>query len=180
MHAIGPVTLKGNAMRVVARAAALLCVVSLASPLVAQGIRLEGRWTLNRERTRLPNMPQITLEIRQTATGVDYRKTAKDPQNEWVTHMVVPADGRETTWTDWNGTRLKCSGVVRGGTFVLAYESRQMRGGKWVILRMEDMHTVSEDGRTLSIAHTEAWEGKRGRYPNPLVFDRALELAKGI
>ncbi len=164
-------------MRVVAGAAAFLCVVLLVSPLAAQGIRLQGRWTLNRERTQLPNMPPMTLEIRQTAGTVDYLKTVKDPRNEWVTHMVLPSDGRETTWTDWNGTRLKCSGVVREGTFVLAYESRQMRGGKWVILNMEDVHTVSEDGKTLSIAHTEAWGGKRGKFPNPLVFDRSAGLS---
>ncbi len=165
-------------MRTIARAAVCLCVLVLVSPPAAQGIRLEGRWRLNR--TLMPNMPQITLEIRQTASGVDYRKTVKDPQSEWVTHMVLPADGRETTWTDWNGTRLKCSGVVRDGTFVLAYESRQMRSGKWVILRMEDVHTVSGDGKTLSIAHTEAWEGKRGKSPNPLVFDRSKPPSESV
>ena len=161
-------------MKAVARAAVRLCVVlSLPSLLGAQGIRLEGRWTLNRERTQIPSMPQITLEIRQTASAVDYRKTVKDPQNEWVTHMVLPADGRETTWTDWNGTQLKCSGVVRDTTFVLAYESRQRRSGKWVILSMEEVHTVSKDGKTLSVAHTEAWEGRQGKFPNALVFDRS-------
>jgi len=166
-------------MRVIAGAAAFLCVVSLASPLAAQSIRLEGRWTLNRERTQLPNMPPMTLEIRQTAGTVDYLKTVKDPQNEWVTHMVLPADGRETTWTDWNRTKLKCSGIVRDGTFVLAYESRQQRSSKWVILSIEEVHTVSEDGKTLSIAHTEAWEGKRGKLPNPLVFDRSAGPSTG-
>ena len=160
-------------MRAAARAAACLSVLSLVSPLAAQAVRLEGRWTLNRDRTRMPGMPQVTLEIRQTESAVDYRKTVKDPQNESVTHMVLPADGRETTWTDWNGTRLKCSGVVREGTFVLTYESRQQRSGKWVVLSIEEVHTVSEDGKTLSIVHTEGWEGKRGKYPNPLVFDRS-------
>ncbi len=167
-------------MKAVARAVVCLCaVLSLSGLLSAQGIRLEGRWMLNNERTQLPNMPQITLEIHQTATGVDYRRTVKSPPNEFVSHMVLPSDGRETTWTDWNGTRLKCSGVVRGGTFVLAYESRQQRGGKWVILSMEDVHALSEDRKTLSIAHTEAWEGKRRRYPNPLVFDRSAGPSTG-
>ena len=160
-------------MRTLVGTTAVLCALTLAGPVAAQSIRLEGRWTLNRERTALPNMPQITLEIHQTASGVDYRRTAKDSQKEWEMHMKLPADGRETTWTDQNGTRLRRSGVVRDGTFALAFESRQLRGGKWVILSIEDVHTVSEDGKTLSIAHTEAWEGKRGRYPNPLVFDRS-------
>ena len=160
-------------MRMTARAAMCLCVLSFSISPAAQDIRLEGRWTLNRERTALPNMPQITLEIHQTASGVDYRRTAKDSQKGWEMHMMLPADGRETRWTDWNGTVLTCSGVVRDGTFVLAYESRQQRSGKWVILNIEEAHTVSEDGKTLSIAHMEAWERKRGKYPNPLVFDRS-------
>jgi Peptidase family S41 len=157
--------------------AAILGLVLLVYPLAAQDNRFSGRWVLNHDKTQIPNRPDITIEISQTESVIRYRETVKDSQNVWVTNMVLPADGRETTWTDWNGTRLKCSGVVRDGTFVLAYESRQRRSGKWVILDMEDVHSLSEDGKTLSIDHTEGWEGKKGKYPRPLVFDRQAEGA---
>jgi len=156
--------------------AAILGLVLLVYPLAGQEARFSGRWVLNREKTQM-QLRDVTIEISQVGGVLHYRETVKDSQNEWVTDMALPADGRETTWTDRNGTRLKCSGVVRDGTFVLAHESRQRRSGKWVILDMQDVHSLSEDGKTLSIDHTESWEGKKGKYPHPLVFDRLAEGA---
>lgn len=156
---------------------AILGLVLLVYPLTGQDARFSGRWVMNPDKTQLGNMPDSTIEISQAEGVIHYRRTVKDLQNVWVTNMALPADGRETTWTDWNGTRLKCTGVVRDGTFVLAYESRQRRSGKWVILDMEDVHSLSEDGKTLSIDHTEGWGGKKGKYPRPLVFDRQAEGA---
>jgi hypothetical protein len=165
-------------MKDIKKPAALMGLLLLCYPLAGQDARFSGRWTLNQEKTQIPNLPDIKIEISQSAGVIHYSKRANDSQNAWVTDMVLPADGRETTWTDWNGTRLKCSGVVRDETFILAYESRQMRSGKWVILEMRDELSVSADGKTLSIIHSETWgEGKGGTSARPMVFDRVSEDA---
>jgi|GEM_PF-1859780 len=164
-------------MKDMKRPAVILGLILLWAPLAAQDGRFSGRWIMNRDKTQMPQMRDNTIEISQAEGVLHYRHTVKDSQNVWVTEMSLTADGRETTWTDWNGTRLKCSGVLRGGMFVLAYESRQRRGEKWVILEMEDVHSLSEDGNALFVDHTEGWEGKKGKYPRPLVYDKQTEAA---
>ncbi len=167
----------------------VLSAFSLSCPMAAQGAgqdaqdssnsRFVGRWALNKEKTAMTDFPDIMLEISLASDVVHYKKIVKGPQNIWLTQMDLPADGREASYKDWNGFSLKCSGVFREGKFILTYQSRQRRSGKWVILDIEEVHSLSPDGEALSIDHTEGWGGKRGKYPRPLVFDR-LEEGAGI
>ncbi|MDH4270517.1 MAG: S41 family peptidase [Candidatus Aminicenantes bacterium] len=158
---------------------AILCLLGLLlliSPLFAQDARFSGRWVMNHDKTQM-QLPDNTIEISQAEGVIHYRQTVKDSQNVWVTQMALSADGKEGSYTNYQGIRLKCSATFRDGKLNLAYKSRQRRSGKWVILDMEDVHSLSEDGKTLSIDHTEAWEGKKGKYPRALVFDRQAEGA---
>lgn len=164
-------------MKNIKRHAAILGFLLLCYPLEAQDARFSGRWVMNREKTQMAQMPDIAIEISQAGGVIHYRKTAKDSQNDWVTRMDLTPDGKEGSYTDYQGNRLKCSAAFRDGNLHLVYQSRQMRSGKWIILEMEDEHTLSADGTALSIAHAENWEGKRGKYPRPLVFDRLSEDA---
>jgi len=164
-------------MKNIKRHAAILGFLLLFYPLAAQDARFSGRWVMNREKTQMAQMPNVTIEISQAEGIIHYRKTVKDPQNVWLTEMALSADGKEGSYTDYQGNQLKCSAMFRAGNLTLAYQSRQMRSGKWVILHMTDEHSVSADGKTLSIDHTEGWEGKKGKYPRPMVFDRQAEDA---
>jgi len=145
--------------------------------LGAQDNRFMGRWVLNHDKTKIPNIPDNTIEISQAGGVIHYRQTVKDSQNEWLTQMDLAADGKEGSYTHRLGDKLKCSGVFRDGKFMLAYQSKQMRSGKWVILEMKDELSVSADGKTLSIAHEEHWDGKGGKWPQPMVFDKQSEDA---
>jgi hypothetical protein len=165
-------------MNKLGRRMSLLSLILLISPLFAQDARFSGRWVLNHDKTQIKDMPDITIEMSQAEGVIHYRRTVKDPQNEWLTQMALPADGREGTYTDYLGNRLKCSCVFQDGMFTLTYQSKQRRSGKWVILDMKDEHSLSEDGKTLSIVHTEKWDGdKGGRWKYPLVYDRLAEDA---
>ena len=164
-------------MKKIKRHAALVSLLLLVFLLAAQDARFSGRWIMNREKTQMAQLPDITIEISQAEGIIHYRKTVKDSQNVWLTEMDLSADGKEGSYTDYQGNRLKCSATFRDGKLNLAYQSRQMRSGKWVILEMEEEHTLSADGKTLSIDHIESWEGKKGKYPHPLVFDRQAEGA---
>jgi hypothetical protein len=42
---------------------------------------------------------------------------------------------------------------------------------------MKEELSVSADGKTLSIVHEEYWDGKGGRWPHPMVFDKQTEDA---
>ena len=164
-------------MKNIKRHAAILGFLLLFYPLAAQDARFSGRWVMNHDKTQIPNMLDDTIEISQAEGVIHYRQTVKDSQNVWLTEMDLSADGREGSYTHRLGDKLKCSGVFRDGKFILAYQSKQRRSGKWVILEMKDELSVSADGKTLSIVHEEHWDGKGGRWPRPMVFDKQTEDA---
>jgi hypothetical protein len=143
----------------------------------AQDASFLGRWVLNHEKTEIKDLPDITIELSQAAGVIHYRHTVKSPPNEWVTLMALPADGKEGNYTDRLGYRLKCSGVFQDGIFILSYQSRQRRSGQWVILDMKDEISLAADGKSLSIAHEEHWDGKGGKWPRPMLFDKRTEQA---
>ncbi|UCE22769.1 MAG: hypothetical protein JSV46_11335 [Candidatus Aminicenantes bacterium] len=158
----------------------LLGLLWLVCPLVAQDTRFSGRWVMNREKTQMGAMPDNTIEISLAEGVIHYRQTVKDSQNVWVTQMALPADGKEGSYTNHQGIRLKCSAMFRDGKLYLSYQSRQRRSGKWVILDMKDELSVSADGKTLSIVHEEYWDGKGGRWPRPMVLDKQTEDAEKV
>lgn len=156
----------------------LLGLLWLGCPLVAQDARFSGRWVMNHDKTHMPNMRDNTIEISQAEGVIHYRQTVKDSQNVWVTQMDLSADGKEGTYTNRQGIQLKCSGTFRDGKLYLAYQSRQRRSGKWVIVNIEEEHSLSSDGNTLSVIHIESWGDRpRGRWPHPMVLDRQTEGA---
>lgn len=167
-------------MKNTTRAAVLLGLMLVVCPLypqTAQEFRFSGRWVLNREKTGIAGLPDIAVDITRAEGLIHYRKTVRDSQNEWLTLMALAPNGQDGSYTDSQGNRLKCSAALHDGNFTLAYQSRQMRSGKWVILDMKDEHSVSADGKTLFIAHEEYWDGKGGRRPRPMVFDKLTEEA---
>ena len=167
-------------MKEIKRVAALLGLLLLFYPLAAQDARFSGQWILNRDKTKIKDIPAITIEMTQAEGIIHYRKIVKDSQNEWLTQMALAADGREGSYTDHLGNRLKCSCAFHDGNLVLTYQSKQMRSGKWVILEIQQEHSLSADGKTLSVAHAEKWEDKGGKWPRPMVFDRLTEDAAKV
>ena len=151
----------------------LLSVLSFCYPLAAQGIDFSGKWQLNHEKLPSSDFPDIVIEIIQNEAVIDYTKTVTSSDGEFVTHMVLPLGGKETTYKDYKNKELKCSCVLENGVLKIFYESHQRRSGKWVIVNIEEEHTLSPDGKTLSIIHIESWGNRpRGRWPNPMVFDK--------
>jgi len=127
---------------------------------------------LNPEKTKLGELPEIILDISQAKAVIHYKKTVKESGKEWVTQMSLSMDGKEGSYTDSGGNQLKCSCAFRDGKLVVSYQSRQRRSGKWVILEIEEEHSLSADGKTLSVAHSERWDDKGGKWPRPIVFDK--------
>ena len=164
-------------MKEIKRYAILLGLFWLVCPLVAQATRFSGRWVMNREKTQMAAMRDNTIEISLAEGVIHYRHTVKDSQKEWVTQMALSTDGKEGSYTNHQGIQLKCSAVFRDGKLYLAYQSRQRRSGKWVILDMKEELSVSADGKTLSIVHEEYWDGRGGRWPRPMVLDKQTEDA---
>jgi len=167
-------------MREMKITAALLFILLLFYPLAAQETNFSGKWTLNPEKTKLGEMPEIIIEISQTEAVIHYRKTVKESRNEWVTQMSFSMDGKEGSYTDSRGNQLKCSCAFRDGNLIVYYQSRQRRSGKWVILNIEEEHSLSPDGKTLSIVHSERWDDKGGKWPRPMVFDKLTADAEDI
>jgi len=159
-------------MKEIIRAAALLLILLLFYPLGAQETNYSGMWVLNREKTQLGEMPEIIIEISQDNGIINYMRIVKESGNKWVTQMSFSTDGKEGSYTDSRGYQLKCSCACRDGNLIINYQSRQRRSGKWVILEIEEEHSLSADGKTLSIAHSERWDGKGGKWPKPMVFDK--------
>ena len=167
-------------MREIKRMAALLFILLLFYPLAAQQTRFSGKWVLNREKTQLGEMPEIIIEISQNKGIINYLRTVKETGNKWVTQMSFSTDGKEGSYTDSRGYRLKCSCAYRDGNLIINYQSRQRRSGKWVILEIELEHSLSADGKSLSIAHSERWDDKGGKWPRPMVFDKLTEDAEDV
>ncbi len=159
-------------MKGIKRTAALLFTLLLFYPLAAQEANFSDKWVLNPEKTQLGELPEIILEISQTDAVIHYRKTVKESRNEWVTQMSFSTDGKEGNYTDSRGNQLKCSCAFRDGHLIVYYQSRQRRSGKWVILDIEEEHSLSADGKTLSIVHSERWDDRGGKWPSPMVFDK--------
>ena len=159
-------------MKGIKRTAALLFILLLLYPLTAQETNFSGKWVLNREKTQLGEMPEIIIEISQDEGIIHYRRTVKESGNEWMTQMSFSMDGKEGSYTDSRGYQLKCSCACCDGNLIVHYQSRQRRSGKWVILNIEEEHSLSADGKTLSIAHSEKWDDKGGKWPRPMVFDK--------
>lgn len=152
--------------------ATLLLILLLCYPLAAQEINFSGKWLLNQEKTKLGEMPEIVIEISQDEGIINYRKIVKGSSGERVTHMSLSMDGKEGSYTDSRGNQMKCSCGFGDGNLIVYSQSRQRRSGKWVILNIEEEHSLSPDGKTLSIIHTERWGDKGGKWPNPMVFDK--------
>lgn len=159
-------------MKGIKRMAALMFILLLFCPLEAQETNFSGTWVLNQEKTRLGEMPEVILKISQTEAVIHYRKTVKESGNEWVTQMSLSMDGKEGKYTDSRGNQLRCSCAFRDGHLVVYYQSRQRRSGKWVILDIEEEHSLSADGKTLSVSHSERWDDRGGKWPSPMVFDK--------
>lgn len=167
-------------MKEIKRTAALLFILLLFYPLGAQQANFSGTWALNREKTQLSELPEIIIDISQDKGIINYLRTVKESRNEWVTQMSFSTDGKEGTYTDSRGNQLKCSCAFREGKLVISYQSRQRRSGKWVILDIEEEHSLSADGKTLSIAHSEKWGNRGGKWPRPMVFDKLTPDAEAV
>jgi hypothetical protein len=164
-------------MKEIKKYAILLGLLWLVYPLVAQDTRFSGRWVMNKEKTQM-ELPDITIEISLAEGVIHYKEMVKDSQNVWLTQMTLSADGKEGSYTNHQGIRLKCSGTFRDGKLYLAYQSRQRRSGKWVIVNIEKEHSLSSDGNTLSVIHIESWGDRpRGRWPHPMVLDKQTDDA---
>jgi hypothetical protein len=151
----------------------LLAVLFLYYPITAQDIDFSGKWQLNHEKMKFSDFPDIVIEIAQSAGAIDYTKNVKSSEGEFVTHMVLSLDGKEGTYKNWQNKELKCSCFMENEILKLLYESHQRRSGKWVIVNIEEEHSLYPDGKTLSIVHIESWGDRpRGRWPNPMVFDK--------
>ncbi len=159
-------------MKTIKSAAGLLFVLLLLSPLAARVAPFTGKWVLNREKTKITDLPEITIEISQSEGVIHYLQITKDSLNEGFTQMELPAGGQEGSYTDKLGNKLKCSGTFRDGNLVLTYQSKQRRSGKWIILNIEEELSLSADGKTLSVVRAERWEDKGGKWPYPLVYDK--------
>lgn len=159
-------------MKEIKRIAALLLILLLFYPLAGQQTNFSGKWVLNPEKTKLGEMPEIILDISQTEAVIHYRKTVKESGNEWVAQMSFSMDGKEGSYTDSRGNQMKCSCAFREGKLVVSYQSRQRRSGKWVVLDIEEEHSLSANGKTLSIVHSERWEDRGRKWPSPMVFDK--------
>ncbi|UCE20805.1 MAG: hypothetical protein JSV46_00795 [Candidatus Aminicenantes bacterium] len=159
-------------MKKIKRKATLILILFLFYPLEAKETNFSGTWVLNREKTQLGEMPEIIIEISQDNGIINYMRIVKESGNKWMTQMSFSTDGKEGSYTDSRGYQLKCSCAFSDGNLVVFYQSRQRRSGKWVILEIKEEHSLSADGRTLSIAHSEKWDDKGGKWPRPLVFDK--------
>ena len=159
-------------MKGIKRTETLLLILLLFYPLAAQQNNFSGTWVLNREKTQLGEMPEIIIEISQDKGIINYLRTVKESGNKWVTQMSFSTDGKEGSYTDSHEYQLKCSCTYRDGNLIIHYQSRQRRSGEWVILEIEEEHSLSADGKTLSIAHSERWDDKGGKWPRPMVFDK--------
>lgn len=158
----------------------LLTMVFLCYPIAAQEIDFSGKWQMNHEKTQMSDMSDVVIEIIQKEGIIDYTRTVKSPPRDFVTHMILSLDGEECTYKNWQNKELKCSCVIEKGIMKLFYESHQRRSGKWVIVKMEEEHSLSPDGKTLSIIHIESWGGgPRGRWPNPMVLDK-IDFPKSL
>lgn len=142
-------------------------------PLAAQEVDFSGKWQLNHEKTQMKDMSDVVIEIMQKEDIIDYMQTVKSSSRDYVMHMVLSLDGVEGTYKNWQNKELKCSCVMENEVLKISYESHQRRSGKWVIVNMEEEHSVSPDGKTLSVIHIESWGDRpRGRWPLPMVFDK--------
>jgi hypothetical protein len=151
----------------------LLSILLLCYPLVAQEVDFTGKWQLNREKMQSSDFPDVVIEITQKEGIVDYTQNVKSSDGEFVTHMVLSLDGKESAYRDYKNKELKCSCVLEDGVLKIFHESHQRRSGKWVIVNIEEEHSLSPDGKTLSVIHYESWGDRpRGRWPNPMVFDK--------
>ncbi len=159
-------------MKKIKRKATLILILFLFYPLEAKETNFSGIWVLNQEKTKLGEMPEIIIEISQGKEIINYLRTVRDSGNKWVSQMSFSTDGKEGSYMDSRGYQLKCSCTFSDGNLVVHYQSRQRRSGKWVILEIEEEHSLSSDGKTLSIAHSEKWDDKGGKWPRPMVFDK--------
>jgi hypothetical protein len=158
----------------------LLSMILFCYPTTAREIDFSGKWQLNHEKMQSSDFPNVIIEIIQKEGTIDYTQNVKSSDGEFVTHMVLPMDGKESTYKDYKNKELKCSCVLENGVLKIFHESHQRRSGKWVIVNIEEEHSLSPDGKTLSIIHIESWGDRpRGRWPNPMVFDK-IDLPKSL
>lgn len=158
----------------------VLSMLLLCCPIEAQEIDFSGKWQLNREKMQSSDFPDIVIEIIQKEGMIDYTQNVKSSDGKFITHMVLSLDGKESTYKDYKNKELKCSCVQENGVLKIFYESHQRRSGKWVIVNIEEEHSLSSDGKTLSVTHIESWGDRpRGRWPNPMVFDK-IGLPKSL
>lgn len=158
----------------------LLSILLFCYPIEAQEVNFSGKWRLNHEKTQLSDMPDIFIEIIQKEGIINYTSTVKSSSRDYVMHMVLSLDGEEGTYKNWQNKELKCSCVMENGILKLFYESHQRRSGKWVILKMKDEHSLSPDGKTLSVDHAEWWDNRGGKWPHPFVYDKLTENAEDV
>jgi len=166
-------------MNMVARKAPLLIVLFLCQPLSAQETDFSGKWVLNHEKTQLGDMPEIVIEISQDIDTINYIRTVTSSEGTFVTRLSLPVGGSEASCADHRGNQFPCSCSFADGRLTVNSKSEQRRGGRWVIVTIEEEHSLSADRKTLSIVHKEWWGDRGGRWPSPMVFDKLSADAKG-
>ncbi len=118
--------------KVQSHTAAAVFALFFALPLIGQDMDFTGKWLIDKERTELAGLPDVTIEISVTGDAIEFKKAQVSQPRNIVWHMILSPDGREGTYTTIRGNELRCSGQIVDGKLVILSVSEAIRDGRLV------------------------------------------------
>jgi hypothetical protein len=160
--------------KVQSHTAAAVLALLFALPMTGQDMDFTGKWVIDKERTELAGLPDLTIEISVTEDVIDFKKTQTSQPRNIVWHMILSPDGREGTYTSVRGNELTCSGQIVEGKLVILSVSEATRDGRLVFRDVREEYSLSADGNVLFLSHRSSLDGQTSTLPKPIIFNRVI------
>jgi hypothetical protein len=136
--------------------------------ILAQEGNFTGTWSLNKEKSRVPNFPNVKIEILQNGNTLHYKETA----GSIVYQMTLTIDGIENEYTSVRGNKLKCSAQLEDRKLMIFSIREAFRNGKLVLREVKQEFNLSDDGKSLQLIRVDIIRKLNERQEWNLYFDK--------
>lgn len=134
----------------------------------AQVVNFTGIWSLNKEKSHVPDFPDVKIEIIQNGNTLKYKETA----GSIVYLMTLTTDGKEYEYSSVRGRKLKCSAQLEDRKLTIFSVREAFRSGELVFRDVKQEFELFDGGKSLQLLQVDIIRKSNERQEWMLIFDK--------